>query len=113
MYNPEAVNDVANWIVLVSVFPFAFLTAVYGVLTPWYKSLLGVTFFGLLASITSVLAFIWTRRLWGDYMGYELIAVTVYSLLTIFVLAFIAIFFVERNRAGLLVFSTRRTDKEN
>ena len=110
MYDPSAVNDVANYIVLVAAIPAAIFTVLYGILAPWYRTWLGATLFGLIASIAAVLTFVMVRRWLGDFPGYEWWAIGVYSTFLFFMLSFIAIFIVERRRAGLLVFPIRRRE---
>lgn len=112
MYDPAAVNEIANLIVFVAAIPFFLSTIAYGILAPWYRSLLGVTLFGLIASVTGVLIFVFTRRIWGDYWGYEWVAIGVYTSLTTFAFAFLAIFLVERRRAGLLELPLVRRESE-
>lgn len=102
MYQPELVNDVANWIVLVAVVPFSIFTILYGILAPWYRSYLGAVMFGLIASTTGVLGFVLARRLFGEFPGYEWWAITLYSLLTFFALSFLIIFIVERRNSQLI-----------
>lgn len=112
MYDPHAVNDFANWLVIVAALPFVLSTLVYGILAPWYRTLLGTTLFGLLFSISSVLIFVFTRRVWGEYWGYEILANAIYGMLLVFASAFLAILIVERGRAGLLTFSIRRRERK-
>lgn len=112
MYIPSAVNETANWIVLVAAIPFLVATISYGTLAPWYRSLLGTTMFSLLGSITSVLLFVFARRVWKEFWGYEWFAIVVYSLLFISAAAFVVVFYVEFRRAGLLVFSIRRRERK-
>lgn len=112
MYDPAVVNEIANWIVLIAIGPFLLSSLAYGILAPWYRTLLGVTLFGLLVSITAVLGFVFTRRVWGAYWGYEWFAIVIYSSLTFFATAFLVIFFVEWGRAGLLELPLRRRDRK-
>lgn len=108
MYQPEVVNDIANWIVIAAVIPFALFTILYGVLAPWYKTLLGFVLFGLIGTTTAVLFFALLRRWIGAFPGYEWWAIGIYSSLTLFATAFLVIFFVERRRAPLLELSVKR-----
>lgn len=112
MYDPAAVNEIANIIVFIATLPFLLSTLAYGLLAPWHRSLLGTTLFGLLASSTAVLAFIFSRRVWGAYWGYEWVAIIAYTSLTAFATALLLMFFVERDRAGLLEFPLIRRDQE-
>lgn len=110
MYNPAAVNDAANWIVFIAIIPTLFATISYGIMAPWYRTALGSILFSFLASVTSVLVFVLTRRLWGMFFGYEVIAFVVYSWFALSVTAFLVIFYAERRRAGLLELPLRRRD---
>ena len=66
----------------------------------------------LIASIAAVLTFVMVRRWLGDFPGYEWWAIGVYSTFLFFMLSLIAIFIVERRRAGLLVFPIRRREEK-
>lgn len=99
---PDAVNDFATIIALLSAVPFLGYTITYGVGSPWYRSLLGWVMFGLGASIVLVLGVVLGRRLFGEYLGYEWVAVTAYSLLNLAGWSLWAIVIVERRRAPML-----------
>ena len=113
MYDPSVVNDAASWIVLAAAVPAAIFTILYGILAPWYRTWLGTTLFGLIASIAAVLIFVTVRRWLGAFPGYEWWAIGVYSAFLFFMLSLIVIFIVERRRAGLLVFSIRRRERKD
>lgn len=110
MYDPSTVNDAATWIIFLGAIPACLFVLLYGFLAPWYRSLLGFTLFGLMASIAAILVFVVLRRIFGAFPGYEWWAVGVYSIFGIFITALSVIFVVERRRAGLLVFLIRRRD---
>ena len=74
---PDAVNEFANWIALSAVLPAILFTLIYGFGSPWYKSGLGVTLFGLMFSISSLFPVILARRFFGEYPGYHIVAVVV------------------------------------
>lgn len=48
MYDPTVLNEIANWIVLAAAIPAATFVILYGILSPWYRTWLGVTMFGLI-----------------------------------------------------------------
>lgn len=100
---PDQINDIANWIALSAVIPFAGYWATYGVGSPWYRSLLGVVMFGLGMSITMVLVYVTVRRMLGNFPGYEWWSVGVYTFLALVGWALWAIVIVERRRAPLLL----------
>lgn len=102
MYNPSAVNEIANWIVLAASIPASVAALAFSFLSPWYRTWLGFIVWGWLVSIASVLIFVFSRRMWGDYFGYEWAAVAVYTSFAFFTTAFLLIFFVERRHADLL-----------
>lgn len=106
--NPEAVNDVANWIALTAIIPFLAATLIYGFRAPWYRSLLGVAMFGLWSSITLLLGFILTRRFWGDYSGYHVVAVVLYTYFTVVGVAVLGSLIVELRRGGVLIIPINR-----
>lgn len=105
---PSEINEVANWIALFAIIPFALATLTYGLLAPWYKSLLGVSMFGLFASITIVLSVVLARRWFHEYPGYEWVAIVAYTLLVISGLAIFSVLVVELGRAGVLQIQLRR-----
>lgn len=111
-YDPSAVNDIANWIVISAAIPFALFTILYGLLAPWYRTLLGSVLFGLIFFITMVLLFILARRWWGDFWGYEWFAIGIYSMLTLFATMFLLIFIRERRGSDLLEMPVNRNHKE-
>ncbi len=113
MYDPTAVNDIANWIMLAAAIPAATFVFLYGILSPWYRSWLGVTMFGVITSVAAVLVFVAVRRWLHEFPGYELWAVVIYSLFLLSLLGLVVVFIVERRRAGLLVFSTRRRERKD
>nr|DAQ47279.1 MAG TPA: hypothetical protein [Caudoviricetes sp.] len=113
MYDPTAVNDIANWIVLAAAIPAVTFVFLYGILSPWYRSWLGVTMFGVITSVAAVLVFVTVRRWLHEFPGYELWAVVIYSLFLLSLLGLVVVFIVERRHAGLLVFSIRRRERKD
>ena len=113
MYDPTAVNDIANWIVLAAAIPAVTFVFLYGILSPWYRSWLGVTMFGVITSVAAVLVFVAVRRWLHEFPGYELWAVVIYSLFLLSLLGLVVVFIVERRRAGLLAFSIRRRERKD
>lgn len=109
---PEAINDFATILALTAIAPAAGYTLTYGIGSPWYRSLLGVVLFGLGASVTTVLSVVLLRRLLGAYPGYEWVAVSAYSILTLTMWALWAIVIVERRRAPMLHLPLTRKEDE-
>lgn len=105
---PEQINDVANWIALAAFIPFLFATFIYGTRAPWYKSLLGVSMFGLWSSTTFLIGFVLTRRFWGDYAGYHIVAVVLYSYFFLAGLGILGSLVIELRRGGVLIIPIRR-----
>lgn len=105
---PSEINDIANFIVLGAVIPFALFSITYGTRDSWYQTYLGVTIWGLVTSQAVVLAVIILRRWFGDYPGHEWVAIVVYSLLTIFAWLFYVIYLVERRRSSTLAIPLTR-----
>lgn len=109
---PAEINDVANYIVLLAVIPFALFSLTYGVRDPWRTTYLGVIMFGLVTSQALTLAFIISRRWFGEYPGYEWVAVVLYSSLTVFAWLFYGIFLIERRRSDIMQFPVARKRKK-
>lgn len=107
-YNPEVINDVANWFALVASIPSVIGAVSYSLLAPWYRTWLGVVIWGWLTSIALVLVFIVSRRFFGAYWGYEIIAVIVYPSFAFFTTAFMVVFYVERRHDELLSLPLKR-----
>lgn len=94
-YNPADVNDAASYIALVCIVPMLIAATAYGVGSTWYGSWLGRIFFGLFASIALIFGVILARRFFGDYPGYEWVAVAAYSLLFLTFSATAAVVIIE------------------
>lgn len=109
---PADINDIANFIVLLAVIPFALFSITYGTRDPWRSTYLGIIMFGLVTSQAVVLAFIISRRWLGEYPGYEWVAITLYSSLTVFAWLFYGIYLVERRRSEIMQFPVSRTRKK-
>ena len=107
---PEVVNEFANWIAISAALPAILFTLIYGFGSPWYKSGLGVTLFGLMFSISSLFPVILARRFFGEYPGYHKVAVVVYAMLTIMFWSFFVLFLKERRHARPLEIPLQRTN---
>ena len=107
---PEVVNGFANWIAISAALPAILFTLIYGFGSPWYKSGLGVTLFGLMFSISSLFLVILARRFFGEYPGYHIVAVVVYAMLTSMFWSFFIIFLKERRHARPLEIPLQRTN---
>ena len=107
---PADVNEFANWIALSAAIPAILFTLVYGFGSPWYKSGLGITLFGLMFSISSLFAVILARRFFGEYPGYHIVAVVVYMMLTFMFWSFFIILLKERRHARPLEIPLQRTN---
>lgn len=108
----EEINNMANWIALSALIPFGIASIVYGAGAPWYKTILGSAMFAWLTSVDVVLLVVLARRWFGAYPGYEWVAITAYSYLTLAGVAVAAVMIVERRRAGYLTFPIRRRRKD-
>ena len=107
---PADVNEFANWIALSAAIPAILFTLVYGFGSPWYKSGLGITLFGLMFSISSLFGVILARRFFGEYPGYHIVAVVVYMMLTLMFWSFFFILLKERRHARPLEIPLQRTN---
>lgn len=109
----EDINNIANYIVILAIIPFGLFTLLYGLLSPWWKSLLGITMFCLGLSLTSVLAVVVARRWFGAYPGYEWVAIGVYSFVTLTAIGLVVIYLVERTRRPILEWSINTQKEEH
>ena len=107
---PADVNEFANWIALSAAIPALLFTLVYGFGSPWYKSGLGITLFGLMFSISSLFLVILARRFFGEYPGYHIVAVVIYVVLTLMFWSFFFILLKERRHARALEIPLQRTN---
>lgn len=107
---PADVNEFANWIAMSAAIPAILFTLVYGFGSPWYKSGLGITLFGLMFSFSSLFAVILARRFFGEYPGYHIVAVVVYMMLTLMFWSFFIILLKERRHARPLEIPLQRTN---
>lgn len=108
---PAEINEIANWIALAAIIPFALFTVIYGFGSPWYKSPLGVTIFGLGAGVTGVLCVVLARRWFKEYPGYEWVAIIAYSLFTLIGIALLVILLLERRRSDMMQFPVKKKEK--
>ena len=106
--SPEQINDIANWIAVAAVIPFAGYWVTYGIGSAWWKSPLGWVMFALGASITVTLGYVAIRRAFGDFDGYEWWSIAIYALLNLVGYALWAIVIVERRRAERLQIPLKR-----
>lgn len=97
---PEQINDQANIIALTAGIPALLFTLVYGFGSPWYRSWLGRTVFGLMFAISMLFGVILARRFFGTYPGYEWVSVICYTLLTVAFWSFFIILLVERKHGN-------------
>lgn len=100
----EAVNNAASYLALSGAIPsaLAFVTFVLGRPRTWWKSWLGWVMALLFFSIVLVFAVVLGRRFFGEYPGYEWVAVAAYSLLTVTLWMVWAIIVRERHRGRAL-----------
>lgn len=98
MITESVADDVVMWLSIFAALPAVAFTLVYGIGSPWWKSWLGRTVFGLMLSITLLFVVTLIRWFAGDYPGYHIVSVVVYLLLTIMFWMFFIILLVERRR---------------
>jgi hypothetical protein len=111
-YDPQVVNDFANFLALTAGIPAFLFTLVYGFASPWYKSWLGRTLFGLMFSISLLFAVILARRFFGTYPGYEWVAVVSYTCLAVAFWSFFIILLVERRASHQFEIQLSRKDTQ-
>lgn len=101
MTTATSINDLAI-IPLIIGGAFALLTGgTYGIGSPWYKSLLGVAFFGLILSNVFVAVVPMLRRLFGEYPHFEIVAWTGYLMFAIVQVSMFAVVLKERRNSDL------------
>ena len=81
-------NDWATFIVYGVAAVSHALVLIYGLGSPWWRSLLGVTIFAKWLSVMLVFDYLIARRVWGEFPGYGLAAILVYGFM---LLAFSAV----------------------
>jgi hypothetical protein len=96
----EQINDLASIPALLMAIPWFLFTIIYGVLAPWYKSLLGSVMFTLGLSISLVFGNVLARRWFGEYPGYEWWALGIYTFGFLTGVAFVSIVIYEIYRGG-------------
>lgn len=75
----DAVNDFAGFLLALTAVPAIATAIIYGFGAPWWTSWLGRVIFSKWLAVALVFVFILSRRWFGDYPGYEWIAVAVYG----------------------------------
>ncbi len=100
MTTAEQINDAATWLVIAGIVPSLAFTLIYGFGSPWYRSALGVVMFLLGLSLTTVLGIVLGRRLFGEYPGYQWVAIGGYSLLLVAMVGLAVIVIIERRSAS-------------
>jgi uncharacterized membrane protein YcjF (UPF0283 family) len=106
--NAEQINALATPFALGMGIPWFLFTVIYGLLSPWFRSLLGTVMFLLGLSITLVFANIVARRVWGEFAGYEWWALGIYAFGLLTATAFVVIVVVELARGGVLTILLKR-----
>jgi hypothetical protein len=109
--NAEQINALATPFALGMGVPWFLFTLIYGVLSPWYRSLLGWVMFLLGLSVTAVFANIVARRIWGEFEGYQWWALSIYVFGLLTAAAFVVIVVVEIARGGVLQIILKRKKK--
>lgn len=94
----ETLNGIAGVLVLTGSVPIAGATLTYGFGSPWWRSWLGRVMFGLFLALVVVFAFALTRRTFGEYPGYGVVALVVYGYISVTLWAVWLIILVERRK---------------
>lgn len=79
----EEINDIAGFIVALAAIPATATALIYGFGSPWWRSWLGRVMFAKWLSVALVLIVVFARRTWGDYPGYEWVALFTYSFMLV------------------------------
>lgn len=75
----EILNDAAIWPLYGVAIASHVLVLIYGIGSPWWRSLLGVTIFAKWLSVMLVFDFLIARRTFGEFPGYGWLALGVYG----------------------------------
>lgn len=75
----EILNDAATWVVWGIAAVAHALVFIYGLGSPWWRSLLGITIFAKWLSVMLVFDFLIARRALGEFPGYGFAALGVYG----------------------------------
>lgn len=110
--NSAQINDFANLIVIGCFIPYFLFSFTYGTKDHPWGTYLGVIMWGQGTSLALVFGFIISRRWFGEYPGYEWIAVILYSSLLVFAWLFYVIYLIERRRSSILQFPLGRREKK-
>lgn len=102
-YDPALVNDLATIPLVLGMILAGATGLTFAVGSPWYKSLLGVAFLGIMVTSSLPLVIVLGRRLGGEYPGYEWVAIGLYSLFALAWLAMLCIILIERHRAPVTI----------
>lgn len=105
-YDPAIINEFATYLALTGVGPAVAALLVFTLGKPrlWHKTLLGWVMASLFLSLVIVYAIILGRRLFGEYPGYEWVAVIGYALTTATLAAIVVIIIRERREGRALGF---------
>lgn len=76
---PEAVNEIAGIVVTLTAIPAVLTALIYGFGSPWWTSWLGRIIFAKWLAIALVFILIVARRTFGEYPGYEWVALIIYT----------------------------------
>jgi hypothetical protein len=76
----ETLNGYATAVAFAVAVPAHLLVFIYGIGSPWYRSLLGTTIFAKWLSLAIVFDYLIARRIFGEFPGYGIAAVLVYGL---------------------------------
>lgn len=79
----ETINEFAGFIAFLAAIPATLNALIYGFGSPWYTSWLGRVIFAKWLSVALVFYVILARRWFGDYFGYEWVAIVAYSLILV------------------------------
>lgn len=98
----QVLNDVATIIVFAVAVPAHALVFIYGLGSPWYRSVLGVTIFAKWLSVALVFDYLISRRLWGEWPGFGVTAIAVYGFMFLAFSAVVAEVVIERRDPAAL-----------
>lgn len=79
MIDDIALNEVAGFIALLTIVPATLNALIYGVGSPWWRSWLGRVLFAKWLAVALVFVFIVARRTLGEFPGYGVVALLLYT----------------------------------
>lgn len=109
----EVINAWANIPALLAAAGCVATLLLYGVGSPWYRTLLGVVFFGVVAVNIPVFGIIFGRRIFGMYPGYGTVALVTYSFAALAWWSMFVMVLIERRSDHIITLPIKKDRKHD